>query len=103
MQNKRVALITGANQGVGLHVATELVAKGLTVLVGARNFERGEAAANIIGPGAVAVQIDVTNQASIAAAASASARSLAASTCSSIMRPSRIRGRAICHSRTTQK
>jgi NAD(P)-dependent dehydrogenase (short-subunit alcohol dehydrogenase family) len=69
MQNKRVALITGANQGVGLQVATELVAKGLTVLVGARNFEGGEAAAKIIGPGAVAVQIDVTNQASIAAAA----------------------------------
>jgi NAD(P)-dependent dehydrogenase (short-subunit alcohol dehydrogenase family) len=69
MQNRRVALITGANQGVGLQVATELVAKGLTVLVGARNFERGEAAAKIIGPGAVAVQIDVTNQASIAAAA----------------------------------
>jgi NAD(P)-dependent dehydrogenase (short-subunit alcohol dehydrogenase family) len=69
MQSKRVALITGANQGVGLHVAKELVAKGLTVLVGSRNFERGEAAAKEIGPGAVAVQLDVTDRASIAAAA----------------------------------
>src|SRR5580693_6014321 len=60
MQSKRVALITGANQGVGLQVAKELVANGLTVLVGSRNFERGEAAAKEIGPGAVALQIDAT-------------------------------------------
>jgi NAD(P)-dependent dehydrogenase (short-subunit alcohol dehydrogenase family) len=69
MQNKRVALITGANQGVGLQVAKQLVANGITVLVGSRNFERGEAAAREIGPAAIAVQFDVTDQASIAAAA----------------------------------
>jgi NAD(P)-dependent dehydrogenase (short-subunit alcohol dehydrogenase family) len=68
MHNKRVALVTGANQGVGLHVAKELVAHGLTVLVGSRNFERGEAAAKGIGPGALALQL-VTDRASIAAAA----------------------------------
>jgi NAD(P)-dependent dehydrogenase (short-subunit alcohol dehydrogenase family) len=45
MQDKRVALITAANQGVGLQVAKELVANGLSVLVGSRNFARGEAAA----------------------------------------------------------
>jgi NAD(P)-dependent dehydrogenase (short-subunit alcohol dehydrogenase family) len=69
MPDKRVALVTGANQGVGLQVARELVANGLTVLVGSRNFERGEAAAREIGPGAVALQIDVTDGDSIAAAA----------------------------------
>src|ERR1700684_3265801 len=69
MQDKRVALVTGANQGVGLQVARELVANGLTVLVGSRNFERGEAAAIQIGPGAIAVQLDVTDGDSIAAAA----------------------------------
>jgi NAD(P)-dependent dehydrogenase (short-subunit alcohol dehydrogenase family) len=67
--DKRVALVTGANQGVGLQVARELVAHGLTVLVGSRNFERGEAAAREIGPGAVALQLDVTDADSIAAAA----------------------------------
>ena len=45
MQSKRVAMVTGANQGVGFQVAKELVENGLTVLVGSRNFERGEAAA----------------------------------------------------------
>ncbi|MGH8157473.1 MAG: SDR family NAD(P)-dependent oxidoreductase [Rhodanobacter sp.] len=69
MSDKRIALVTGANQGVGLQVAKELVANGLTVLVGSRNFARGEAAAKEIGPGAIAVQLDVTDQASIAAAA----------------------------------
>ena len=52
MQHKRIALVTGGNQGVGLPVAKELVANGVTVLVGSRNFERGDAAAKEIGPGA---------------------------------------------------
>ena len=69
MQHKRVALVTGANQGVGLQVAKELVAAGVTVLVGSRNFERGEAAAKEIGPGAIALQLDVTDRVSIATAA----------------------------------
>jgi NAD(P)-dependent dehydrogenase (short-subunit alcohol dehydrogenase family) len=69
MQNKRIALVTGANQGVGLQVAKELVANGVTVLVGSRNFARGEAAAKEIGPGAIPLQLDVTDRASIADAA----------------------------------
>jgi NAD(P)-dependent dehydrogenase (short-subunit alcohol dehydrogenase family) len=69
MPDNRVALVTGANQGVGLQVARELAANGLTVLVGSRNFQRGEAAAKEIGPGAIALQLDVTDGDSIAAAA----------------------------------
>lgn len=69
MPNTRIALITGANQGVGLQVAKELVANGVTVLVGSRDFAKGETAAKQIGPGASAIQIDVTDSASIAAAA----------------------------------
>jgi NAD(P)-dependent dehydrogenase (short-subunit alcohol dehydrogenase family) len=69
MQDDRIALVTGANQGVGFQVAKELVADGLTVLVGSRNFERAEVAAKEIGPGAIALQIDVTDHDSIIAAA----------------------------------
>ena len=69
MEDNRVALVTGANQGIGLQIAKELAARGLTVLVGARDLAKGEAAARSIGTGAHAIQIDVTDQASIDAAA----------------------------------
>ena len=69
MSKTRIALVTGANQGVGFQVAKELVANGVTVYLGSRNLQRGEAAASEIGPGATALQIDVTQGASIAAAA----------------------------------
>jgi NAD(P)-dependent dehydrogenase (short-subunit alcohol dehydrogenase family) len=69
MQDKPVALVTGANKGIGLQIAKELAAHGYTVLVGSRNLERGEEAAKSIGADARALQLDVTDQASIAAAA----------------------------------
>ncbi|HEX8614429.1 MAG TPA: SDR family NAD(P)-dependent oxidoreductase [Telluria sp.] len=68
MHDKPVALITGANKGIGLEIARGLAAHGFTVLVGSRDLARGETAARSIGPDAHAVQLDVTDQASIAAA-----------------------------------
>lgn len=65
----RIAFITGANQGVGKQVAKKLAEHGVTVLVGSRDLGRGDAAAAEIGNGPRAVQIDVTDHASIAAAA----------------------------------
>lgn len=64
-----VALVTGANQGVGLEIAKALVANGYSVYLGSRNAENGEKAAAPLGANARAIQIDVTQQASIAAAA----------------------------------
>jgi NAD(P)-dependent dehydrogenase (short-subunit alcohol dehydrogenase family) len=69
MQEKPVALVTGANQGIGLQIAKDLAARGFTVLVGSRSFERGEAAAETVDGDAHALQLDVTDRASIAAAA----------------------------------
>ena len=69
MQDKPVALVTGANQGIGLQIAKDLAAHGFTVLVGARKFENGQTAAKSVGADARAVQLDVTDQASITAAA----------------------------------
>jgi NAD(P)-dependent dehydrogenase (short-subunit alcohol dehydrogenase family) len=69
MQDKPIALVTGANQGIGLQIAKDLAGHGFLVLVGSRNFEKGEAAAQSIGAAAHAVQLDVTDQASITAAA----------------------------------
>ena len=53
MNDKPVALVTGANQGIGLQIAKDLVGHGFTVLVGSRNLERGEAAAKVVGPDAL--------------------------------------------------
>jgi NAD(P)-dependent dehydrogenase (short-subunit alcohol dehydrogenase family) len=69
MQNKPVALVTGANRGIGLQIAKDLAAHGFTVLVGSRNLEHGETAAKSVGADASALQLDVTSQPSIAAAA----------------------------------
>ncbi len=69
MHDKLVALVTGANQGIGLQIAKDFAAHGYTVLVGSRNLLNGEAAAQIIGAAAHALQLDVTQPDSIAAAA----------------------------------
>ena len=44
MSAERIALVTGANQGVGLEVATKLAAHGVSVYLGSRDLARGEAA-----------------------------------------------------------
>jgi NAD(P)-dependent dehydrogenase (short-subunit alcohol dehydrogenase family) len=66
MKNKPVALVTGANKGIGLEIAKGLAAHGFDVLVGSRNLVSGEAAAKSIGAQAHALQLDVTDSASIA-------------------------------------
>ncbi|MDB4975993.1 MAG: putative short chain oxidoreductase [Myxococcaceae bacterium] len=60
-------LITGANKGLGFETARRLLALGHTVYLGARDRERGEAAAARLG--ARFVQLDVTDDASVTAAA----------------------------------
>jgi NAD(P)-dependent dehydrogenase (short-subunit alcohol dehydrogenase family) len=55
MHDKLVALVTGANKGIGLQIAKELAGRGFTVLVGSRNLELGEAAAKSVGSGVAVV------------------------------------------------
>lgn len=69
MHDTAVALVTGANKGIGRQIAADLVGHGLTVILGARDLAKGEDAARAIGPAAHAVQLDVTDAASVAAAA----------------------------------
>jgi NAD(P)-dependent dehydrogenase (short-subunit alcohol dehydrogenase family) len=64
----KLALVTGANKGIGFAVARELAAKGYTVLLGARDRQRGEAAAATI-PGAKFLQLDLNDAQTVQAAA----------------------------------
>jgi NAD(P)-dependent dehydrogenase (short-subunit alcohol dehydrogenase family) len=67
----RVALVTGANRGIGLETARQLAGRGFTVLLGSRDLGRGrEAARSLSGDGAVVVpvQLDVTDCRSVRAA-----------------------------------
>ncbi|MFE9958072.1 SDR family oxidoreductase [Micromonospora sp. NPDC005299] len=67
-----IALITGANKGIGLATARQLGARGMTVLVGARDAARGRAAADKLraeGTDARFVPLEVTDEKSVAAAA----------------------------------
>ncbi|TDQ01169.1 SDR family oxidoreductase [Labedaea rhizosphaerae] len=69
--SKTIALVTGANKGIGKEIARGLARLGHTVLVGARDTTRGkEAVAELEGDGDVRLQqLDVTDAESIAAAA----------------------------------
>ncbi|MET7425800.1 SDR family NAD(P)-dependent oxidoreductase [Dactylosporangium sp. NPDC005555] len=71
MDEPRVALVTGANKGIGFEIAKLLgTAHGMRVLVGARDAVRGKEAATALGPFATAVTLDVTDAGSVAALAS---------------------------------
>jgi NAD(P)-dependent dehydrogenase (short-subunit alcohol dehydrogenase family) len=68
---ERVALVTGANRGIGLEVARQLALRGFTTILGARDAQKGEEAARSLrqnGLKVVPIQLDVTEQKSIDAA-----------------------------------
>jgi NAD(P)-dependent dehydrogenase (short-subunit alcohol dehydrogenase family) len=68
----KIALITGANKGIGLETARQLGAQEMTVLVGARDAERGRAAERALregGADARYVQLEVTDPKTVQQAA----------------------------------
>ena len=71
MADTKTALVTGANKGIGFHIAAGLAARGYRVAVGARSDERREAAVAKLqhdGADAFGVRLDVSSDQSVAAA-----------------------------------
>ncbi|KXX71504.1 SDR family oxidoreductase [Flammeovirga sp. SJP92] len=69
---KRIALVTGANKGLGFETARQLGAKGIKVLIASRNKERGNTAVETLkaeGLDVELAQLEATNQAEIQALA----------------------------------
>ena len=67
-----IALVTGANKGIGLETARQFGARGFTVLAGARDEARGREAERVLradGADATFVRLDVSSDASVRAAA----------------------------------
>ncbi|OGW27219.1 MAG: short-chain dehydrogenase [Nitrospirae bacterium GWC2_57_13] len=72
MTSNKVALVTGANKGLGLAASRHLAQQGITVLMGSRNAAKGKAAVKLLQQEGLAVefiQIDVTKSEQIRKAA----------------------------------
>lgn len=72
MTHTKTAVVTGANKGIGFEIARRLASDGYRVFLGARDRDRGEAAAARLkaqGLDAHWLELDVTDDASAAAAA----------------------------------
>jgi NAD(P)-dependent dehydrogenase (short-subunit alcohol dehydrogenase family) len=72
MNDPLIALVTGANKGIGREIAAQLAELGHTVIIGARDLARGETVAaelRAAGGDVTAVTLDVTDPASAARAA----------------------------------
>ncbi len=63
MTVKKIALVTGANKGLGLATSRQLAQQGITVLMGSRNAAKGRAAAKELQAAGLPVEfvlLDVT-------------------------------------------
>jgi NAD(P)-dependent dehydrogenase (short-subunit alcohol dehydrogenase family) len=64
MADRRIALVTGANKGIGFETCRQLAQQGVKVLLGARSLEKGEAAARQLreeGLDVETVLLDITD------------------------------------------
>jgi NAD(P)-dependent dehydrogenase (short-subunit alcohol dehydrogenase family) len=65
MSDTRVAVVTGANRGIGLESAKQLAERGLTVILTGRDPARADQAAAALGGNVLSHQLDVTDRQSI--------------------------------------
>ncbi|SEM32356.1 NADP-dependent 3-hydroxy acid dehydrogenase YdfG [Chryseobacterium taichungense] len=61
----KVALVSGANTGVGFQIAKALVENGYKVYVGSRDLQKGKEAVEQLGGSSKAIQLDITDSGSI--------------------------------------
>lgn len=72
MTKQKIALVTGANKGIGLEIARQLAKSGVTVFLGARDLTRGQQAVAALLSGGLdveAIEIDLNDETTIEKAA----------------------------------
>jgi NAD(P)-dependent dehydrogenase (short-subunit alcohol dehydrogenase family) len=65
IENRRVALVSGGNRGIGLEICRQLGARGIAVILGSRNEESGKEAAQKLSRNVVFHQLDVADEESV--------------------------------------
>jgi NAD(P)-dependent dehydrogenase (short-subunit alcohol dehydrogenase family) len=65
VNERRVALVSGGNRGIGREIARQLAGLGNTVVIGSRDLARGKEVAEELGEDVTALQLDVTDNESI--------------------------------------
>ena len=68
MKKKKIALVTGSNKGLGFETCLQLAQVGLTVILSARDFTKGQVAAKQLADKGLDVlfyQLDVSSQSNI--------------------------------------
>lgn len=65
MADNRVALVSGGNRGIGQEICRQLADKGYTVVLGSRNEQQGQEAAEKLNGDVHALQLDVTDEESV--------------------------------------
>jgi NAD(P)-dependent dehydrogenase (short-subunit alcohol dehydrogenase family) len=66
MQNGRVALVSGANRGIGREIVRQLAERGVTTILGSRDEEKGRVAAEGMDGNVRVRQLDATDEKGIA-------------------------------------
>ena len=64
-ENRRIALVSGGNRGIGLEIVRQLAEKGITAILGSRDEQQGRAAAEGLPDNVVVWQLDVADEKSV--------------------------------------